>query len=94
MTEQGCAEPAWRQCGVHGDLVLEKRQSRSVSGGDGTGSMSQEIRVRHVDGAVILQREVTIRWQHFGQINAAFSDDGLAVVVTATGGRDRVWPLP
>ena len=56
--------------------------------------MSQDIRVRHVDGTVILQREVTIRWQHFGQINAAFSDDGLAVVVTATGGRDRVWPLP
>ena len=94
MTEKGCEETPWRQCGAHGDLVLEKRQSRSASAGDGTGSMSQDIRVRHVDGTVILQREVTIRWQHFGQINAAFSDDGLAVVVTATGGRDRVWPLP
>lgn len=81
----------WQRCDAHGALLLEKRDSGV---GNSEGTVSQQVRVRHRDGEVILLKEVTMRREHFGQINAAFSDDGLAVVVTISGGRDRVWALP
>lgn len=93
MAESEFADMPWRQCDTFGNLVLEKRSSGFENTGNNEGTMSQEIRVRHKDGTVFLQREVTIRWEYFGQINAGFADDGKAVVVTTSSGRDRVWPL-
>ena len=86
-------EVPWRQRGAHGDFVLEMRTLR-ISRTDNTkGSVTEEIRVRHSAGRILLSKEVTLNWTHFGQINAAFSDDGLSVVVTTSDGRDRVWSL-
>ncbi|WP_127114934.1 hypothetical protein [Shimia sediminis] len=94
MADKTASERSWQRCGEHGGLVLEKRQRRHEVTGDHEGSTSQDIRVRDAQGRVVLKKEVTIRWSHFGQINAGFSDDGRAVVVTTSDGRDRVWKLP
>ncbi|SHJ32375.1 hypothetical protein SAMN05444000_10773 [Shimia gijangensis] len=83
----------WQQRDAHGDLVLEMRSTRRAPTGDTEGSLTEEIRVRHNDGRILLDRKVTLHWQHFGQINAGFSDDGASVVVTTSAGRDRVWAL-
>lgn len=86
-------ETPWRQRDHHGDMVLEMRSIRSQSSESETGTMTEEIRVRHGNGRILLDRQVTLHWKHFGQINAEFSDDGCSVVVTTTDGRDRVWPV-
>ncbi len=83
----------WRQRDAAGDLVLEMRSVKARPTSDTEGSLTEEIRVRHVDGRVLLDRQVTLHWQHFGQINAGFSDDGASVVVTTSDGRDRVWSV-
>lgn len=93
MADPEFAEMPWRQCDTFGNLVLEKRKSGFENTGNNEGTMSEEIRVRHKDGTVFLQREVTIHWEYFGQIDASFSDDGKSVVVTTSQGRDRVWAL-
>lgn len=86
-------EAPWRQRGAHGDLILEMRTLRTSVKDKTKGSITEEIRVRYSAGRILLDKEVTLNWTHFGQINAAFSDDGLSVVVTTSDGRDRVWPL-
>lgn len=95
----------WRRRDAHGDLVLEMRrvQGRKSGADDGvdasqkpekiSAKITEEIRVRHSDGHIVLDKHVTVHRNDFGQINAAFSDDGLSVVVTTSSGRDRVWPL-
>lgn len=94
MADPEFAEMPWKTCDTHGDLILEKRQSGFENTGNNEGTMSQEIRVRNGGGDVLIAKEVTINWEYFGQINAEFSDDGLAVVITTSEGRDRVWQLP
>ena len=83
----------WRQRDSHKDLVLELRVLRRENKGADRGVLTQQIRVRHRDGRILLDREVTLHWRHFGQIDAAFSDLGDAVVVTSSDGRDRIWTL-
>ena len=93
MPDPEFAQMPWRQCDSFGDLLLEKRRSGFENTGTNEGTMREVIRVRHRDGTVYLQREVTLHWAHFDQIGASFSDDGKSVVVTTSQGRDRVWAL-
>ncbi len=83
----------WRHCDSHDDLVLEMRVLKRKNTDADRGVLTQQIRVRRGDGSVLLDREVTLHWRFFGQVDAAFSDLGDAVVVTCSQGRDRIWTI-
>lgn len=62
--------------------------------GNNEGTMDDEIEVREADGTVIASTFMSIEWEYFGQINASFSEDGRALIVTGTGEPREEIPLP
>jgi len=62
--------------------------------GNNEGTMTGAIEVRTAGGTVIASTEMTIEWEYFGSIEAAFGDGGATVTITGSDGGRKEMRLP